>query len=352
MGKLELGLIFGGKSLEHPISILSAKSIIGAIDQEKYNVIPIFISPQGQWFGPKTAKKILEGIKKPKTENDIIFLANLEGKPNLCYTNGEKLPRKLDVVFPALHGPFGEDGTIQGLFEMIELPYIGSGVLASALAMDKGYMKEVFARHNLPQTGYYIVEKRKWLENKEMVLEEASGRIGFPAFVKPAALGSSMGVEKVNNIEKLKDAIKNSFTMCLRVIIEKMVSGRELECSVLGNKKPSVAGPGEVVSRRDFYDYQAKYTEGQAELIFNPDIPQKDREKCRELALLAFKALGCRGMARVDFFYPSPGRVLINEINTIPGFTQFSMYPKLWVEEGLRYDKLIDKLVNLALENE
>ncbi len=350
MAKKELGLVFGGKSLEHPISVMSAKSIIKEIDREKYNVIPIWITPEGQWYGPWVAEKVLQGKETSADRENEVFIARRDGVPALCYVENDNKSFPLDIVFPALHGPFGEDGTIQGLFETIGVPYVGSGVIASALGMDKGFMKEIFARKGLPQTEYYIVEKENWRTDPETGLLEAIKNIGFPSFVKPAALGSSMGIAKAKNRQELGQAIENAMEMGQRVLVEKMVSGRELECSVLGNERPMVAGPGEVVSHRDFYDYQAKYTEGEADLIFFPDIPKKDAEKSRELALQAFQALGCRGMARVDFFYPSPGQILINELNTIPGFTQFSMYPKLLIEEGIEFSKLIDILIELALD--
>ncbi len=348
MAKIELGLIFGGKSLEHPISVMSARSIVNAVNPEKYNVIPILITPRGQWLGPKPAQELLAGIDSVAGAEEV-FLANRRGKPCLCYLDGKKPPIFLDVAFPALHGPFGEDGTIQGLFEMIGLPYIGSGVLASALAMDKGYMKEIFTRHNLPQTDYYIVEKEKWAENHHSCGEKAVERIGFPAFVKPAALGSSVGITKVTDREQLFSAIEGALGLGKRALVERCVSGREFECSVLGNSNPKVAGPGEVVSRREFYDYQAKYTDGEADLIFNPDLSEREKEKFKELALLAFQVLGCKGLARVDFFFTPAGKILINELNTIPGFTQFSMYPQLWIEEGIEYSELIDELVAHAL---
>lgn len=348
MAKIELGLIFGGKSLEHHISVMSARSIANAVNPEKYNIVPILITPQGQWLGAKPAQELLKG-NDPVARAEEVFLASRKGKPCICSVNRGKTPVPLDVAFPALHGPFGEDGTIQGLFEMIGLPYVGSGVLASALAMDKGYMKEIFARHNLPQTDYYIVEKEKWAEDSHSCGEKALERTGFPAFVKPAALGSSVGITKVIDREQLFSAVEEALGFGKRALVERGVSGREFECSVLGNNKPKVAGPGEVISRREFYDYQAKYTDGEAELIFNPDLPERDKAKFKELALLAFQVLGCRGLARIDFFFTPSGKILINELNTIPGFTQFSMYPKLWMEEGMEYSELIDRLISLAL---
>ncbi len=348
MKRLKLAILFGGQSPEHPVSIMSARSVINAVDPDKYEIFPLAITREGNWLSPYSSRRVLEGETLYCNSGEA-FLARKGGRPHLCYMEDGYCEKPLDVAFPVLHGPFGEDGTVQGLLEMVGLPYVGAGVAPSVLAMDKGLMKEKLGQKGLPQTEFRILKRESWRVDMEICLERAISAIGFPAFVKPAALGSSLGIFKVKSREELQKAAEEGFELGSKVLVEKMVSGRELECSVLGNEKLEVAGPGEVVSLRDFYDYEAKYTEGQARLIMRPELPEEDRELCRELSLAAVQALEIRGMARVDFFYPAPGRILINEINTIPGFTPFSMFPQLWIEEGLEYSHLIDRLIGLAL---
>ncbi len=328
---------------------MSARSVVKAANPEKYEIIPLAITRDGNWLGPSSSRRILEG-NGPFCTTGEVFLARKRGQPHLCYMEDGYKEEQIDVAFPVLHGPFGEDGTVQGLLEMAGLPYVGAGVAPSVLAMDKGLMKEKLAGKGLPQTEFKVLKRENWRIDATGCLEEAISAIGFPAFVKPAALGSSLGIFKVKNREELQEAAAAGFELGSKVLVEKMVVGRELECSVLGNEKLEVAGPGEVVPLRDFYDYEAKYTQGQARLIMRPDLSEKDRELCRELSLAAFQTLEVRGMARVDLFYSAPEKILINEINTIPGFTPFSMFPLLWIEEGLEYSQLIDRLINLALE--
>lgn len=347
MGKVRVGLFFGGRSNEHPVSIMSAASIFPAIDRYRFNVIPIAISREGIWMDPESSRLTLRnGVFQ--TGEAVTLFRGEQGAQLILSQSHRVLP--LDVAFPVLHGPYGEDGTIQGFFQLLDLPCVGAGVLASALTMDKGYMKKILGLADLPQTQYRVMERENWCEKKREIAKEVQETIGMPCFVKPAAQGSSLGIEKVNEISALIPAIEKAFAFGPRVLLEAYVSGRELECSVLGNTKPRVAGPGEVVYESEFYDYQAKYTEGGAELLIPAPVPLKVKKELQMLSLKAFKALDCRGMARVDFFYQEDGTILINEVNTIPGFTPYSMYPKLWQAQGMTYSDLLNTLLELALE--
>ncbi len=349
MDKLNVGLFFGGRSGEHEVSIMSASSVSEFIDRRKYNVIPVAISKEGIWLDPETSTSALkEGFLDDGGQE--VCLAGTRRGPVLAYLHCQQSPLPVDVAFPLLHGPYGEDGTIQGLFEMVNLPYVGAGVLASSIGMDKAFMKTIFAVRGLPQTSYLVVEKRDWEQKSEDIKQKVAEQQGFPCFVKPVALGSSVGISKVKNMESLVPAVEEALKYGPRILVEDYVPGRELECSVLGNEEPMVAGPGEIRPHREFYNYEAKYTEGGSDLIVFPDLPSQVKKRARELAIKAYKALDCRGMARVDFFLSEDNEVLVNELNTIPGFTMLSMYPKLWEGEGVDYRELIDRLIELALK--
>lgn len=334
MKKIKIGVIFGGKSGEHEVSLVSGASVIENLDKKKYEVVQIGITKSGKWF---TSKNALEALK--------------HGEDHLIEPMVLNTLEDLDCVFPVLHGPFGEDGTIQGFLELLNIPYVGCGVLSSALAMDKLMAKTVFSAHNLPQPPYIGIARNEWLKNKKKILKEICKKLGRPPyFVKPANLGSSVGISKVKHIKNLEHAINLATKFDRRIVIEKGINAREIECSVLGNENPIASVAGEVVSSREFYDYYAKYVDNASKLIIPAKLPKKKTEEIKKLALLAYKALNCEGMARVDFLMDKrTAKLYISEINTIPGFTSISMYPKLLRASGISYKKLLDALILLAL---
>lgn len=349
--KMRVGLIFGGRSGEHEVSVLSAKSVMEAIDPNKYIVYPIGITKQGQWVPGVSPQAILtsgqqqvlpESISS-ESKGEVVSLENTDG----YVMRG--LVQSFDVVIPILHGPFGEDGTIQGLLELAGLPYVGGGVLASALGMDKSLMKKAFLQEGLPVGDFLTVLRVEWEQNPEGVLEQIESRLGLPCFVKPANLGSSVGISKAFNRKQLQESLDNAASYDRKLVIEAFISGREIECSVLGNDDPIASVPGEIVPGADFYDYDAKYVKNDSKLIIPADLPKEVSEEVKVLAVRAFKAIDCAGLARVDFFV-SGDQIVINEINTIPGFTRISMYPKLWEASGIPYAQLIERLIQLALE--
>ncbi|OGH75761.1 MAG: D-alanine--D-alanine ligase A [Candidatus Magasanikbacteria bacterium RIFCSPLOWO2_01_FULL_33_34] len=306
-GKLKIGVLFGGKSAEHEVSIISAKNIIKALDKEKYQIFPVKIDKNGK-FNLNTLKKI-------------------------------------DVIFPVLHGPFGEDGSMQGLLKILNLPFVGSSVLGSAVSMDKEIMKKLFKEAGIP-IGKFIVLKY----GEKITFEKVKKELGMPVFVKPVNMGSSVGISKVKNKKEYDTAIKEAFKFDLKVIIEENIAGREIECSVLGNNNPIASLPGEIIANQEFYSYDAKYISQESVAEIPAKLPRATIKKIQELAVKTFKILNCEGMGRVDFFIKKNGQVIVNEINTIPGFTNISMYPKLWEASGLPTGKLLDKLIALAIE--
>ena len=306
-GKLKIGVLFGGKSAEHEVSIISAKNIIKALDKEKYQIFPVKIDKNGK-FNLNTLKKI-------------------------------------DVIFPVLHGPFGEDGSMQGLLKILNLPFVGSSVLGSAVSMDKEIMKKLFKEAGIP-IGKFIVLKY----GEKITFEKVKKELGMPVFVKPVNMGSSVGISKVKNKKEYDTAIKEAFKFDLKVIIEENIAGREIECSVLGNNNPIASLPGEIIANQEFYSYDAKYISQESVAEIPAKLPRATIKKIQELAVKTFKILNCEGMGRVDFFVKKNGEVIVSEINTIPGFTSISMYPKLWEASGLPIGKLLDKLIALAIE--
>ena len=350
MKKLRVGIIFGGRSSEHPISLASATSIVSAIDRSKYQAVPIGITPQGRWLPPAQAQRMLRADnRRPSREEPTTALARRTQRPHTL--EGLSQEQRLDVVFPVLHGPYGEDGTIQGLLELMDMPYVGAGVLASAIGMDKALQKALFRQHSLPVVDYLVFLRRRWETDPEAVISQIEQRLSYPCFVKPSNLGSSIGVTKAHSPEELISALKDAAQYDRKLLVERAIEGRELECSVLGNDEPIASPVGEILPAREFYDYEAKYDDQRTQLVIPADLPREVSEEVRRLALEAFKAIDCAGMARVDFFYdPKENRIYINELNTIPGFTQVSMYPKLWQFAGMSYAELIDRLIQLALE--
>ena len=357
--KLRVGVIFGGRSGEHEVSLMSAAGILAAIDKDKYDVVPIGITKAGKWLPPAKATALLTG-EAPSAKQDqenggpgTTLVADPRSRALLTFEqagrHGAGL-QALDVVFPVLHGPFGEDGTVQGFLELANVPYVGAGVLGSALGMDKVKMKEVLRYHGLPVVDWVSFRRWQWREAREACLREAS-RFGFPCFVKPANLGSSVGVGKAHNAEELPGAVEEALRHDEKVLVEQFVDGREIEVAVLGNHQPEASIPGEIVPSNEFYDYNAKYVDGKSEERIPAPLPPEVTARVREMAVQAFVALECAGLARVDFFVTrGTDEVYVNEINTLPGFTPISMYPKLWQATGVSYRDLVDRLLQLAIE--
>lgn len=370
--KLRVGILFGGKSGEHEISLRSARSIVKAIDRSKYVVVELGITKTGRWLPTEDSALLLEGHPtlepqtsslKPQQQRTVLTLASTAADP----ASGSPI----DIVFPVLHGTFGEDGTVQGLLELADIPYVGSGVLGSAAAMDKDAMKRLFASANLPQTPWLTLLRAEWHRNPAAATTHIESTLRYPLFVKPANLGSSVGISKVHNRPELAPALDLAAAYDRKLIIEQGVGGpnvkpRELEIGVLGNDTPEASAVGEIVPSKEFYDYEAKYElagpdESQS-LIPAPNLTETEVSQIKTMAIAAFRACDCAGLARVDFLlapatptspeHPDgkPAEIYLNEINTMPGFTSISMYPKLWAATGLPYPQLIDRLLQLAQE--
>ena len=353
--KLRLGVLFGGRSAEHEVSLRSAHNIIAAADPNKYEIVPIAITKEGRWRAGMlptgwTGAPALEGISREGVE--VVPTATPGGplvpvhRPGATETLGH-----LDVVFPVLHGTFGEDGTVQGLLELAGVPYVGAGVLGSAAGMDKDVMKRLWHERGLPIVPYVAVRRMDIHVNARAVAQGVEKRLRYPVFVKPANLGSSVGVSKARNRKQLEEALKVAASYDTKVLVEKAIVGREIECALLGNEEPIASIPGEVVPAGEFYDYSAKYIEDTAQLLVPAPLTKAQTQRVQQIAVAAFQACECAGMARVDFFLEKKtGKILLNEINTIPGFTAISMYPRLWEASGLAYTQLIDRLVELAIK--
>jgi len=351
--KLRIGILFGGRSGEHEVSLLSAASILKAIDRKKYDVVPIGITKQGHWLASGEAQVLLAGEAQP------VNPLQLSAGADLVQQSGN-LTQTLDVVFPVLHGTFGEDGTIQGLFELADLAYVGSGVLGSATGMDKATMKQLFAAAGLPQTPHVALLRNEWKSDPKRCTKLIEKSLEYPVFVKPANLGSSVGISKVHNRRELAAAMDLAAGFDRKLVIEQGVGGpgakpRELEVAVLGNDSPEASVVGEIVPGAEFYDYNAKYHSDASIPIIPAKLSKSEGKQIREMAIAAFRACDCAGLARVDFLMEparkgSKPRIYLNEINTMPGFTSISMYPKLWKASGISYKQLIDRLIALALE--
>jgi len=353
--KLRVGIIFGGRSGEHEVSLQSAKNVISALDRKKYEVVLIGIDKEGKWYLQSDAQFLLKD-KDPKLiqlnkSEDEVGLLPMPREANLISLTGKRKIGQLDVIFPVLHGPYGEDGTIQGLLEMANIPYVGAGVLGSSLSMDKDVMKRLLREAGISIAKFLTFEREDY-EKGEITFARVSKEVGSPFFVKPANLGSSVGITKVKKKSKFRSALKEAFSYDNKILIEENIEGREIECSVLGNEDPIASVPGEIIPRHEFYSYEAKYVDEKGAALDIPaKISQKLKNKVQRLALLAFKVLCCSGMARVDFFIRKvTEEVILSEINTIPGFTKISMYPKLWEASGISYQELIDRLIQLAIE--
>lgn len=379
-GRLRVGVIFGGRSGEHEVSLLSAASVMAALDPARYEVVPIGIAKDGRWLaGPAALERLrrearlpasgamkalatANGRHDPALVHEVSLLPDpsrhgvlaLQGRAGIA--RADSAPSAgfagLDVVFPVLHGPYGEDGTIQGLLELAGLPYIGAGVLGSALGMDKIAMKDVFRANGLPVVRYLGLARTALEADPEGILQRIVGELSPPYFVKPANLGSSVGISKVREAAGLGRALRVAAHYDRRIIVEEAApDAREIECSVLGNDAPVASLPGEVIPSREFYDYYAKYVDEDSTLVIPADLPESVTEAVRSIAVRAFRAIDCSGMARVDFFVGRHDhRITLNELNTIPGFTTISMYPKLWQASGLSYEQLLSRLIELAVE--
>lgn len=350
--KLRVAVLFGGKSGEHEVSLMSAASLIRSMNPGKYEVFPIAIDKEGKWQLREKAVAFLEGkvekevLEKIRKDLSPAMPARVEKGALATLDFGE-----IDVVFPVLHGPHGEDGTVQGLLELAQVPYVGAGVLASAVGMDKVMMKKVFAQEGIPQVRFTHFLRHDLEEGFERVVAEVEETFGYPCFVKPANLGSSVGVSKAKDKESLIEAIKLAVRYDRKVIVEEFVPAREVEVAVLGNNRPIASVPGEIISSNEFYDYRAKYIDGKSEMRIPAELPGDTAEELKHLAVKCFRAIDCSGLARVDFFVRKDNRqVLVNEINTMPGFTRFSMYAKLWEHTGISYPELVDRLIQLAIE--
>ena len=383
MRKLRVGVLFGGRSGEHEVSLLSAASVLNAIDKGKYDVVPIGITKEGRWVTAAHAERLLKGEKAPQPRHlragdpqataAAAVLAKGEGvvvPPIPSHDHSALVPFEnatpqvhaasnaidVDIIFPVLHGTFGEDGTIQGLLELADIPYVGPGVLGSAAGMDKDVMKHLFRDAGLPIVKHVTVLRSTWREQAKKVRKLIEGALKYPVFVKPANLGSSVGISKVHDSSELAAALNEAAQFDRKLVIEQGVGGksakaREIECSVLGNDDPVASVPGEIVPIKEFYDYDAKYLVDGSRPIIPADLPKAKLKEVQKLAVAAFRAVDCAGLARVDFLMdPRSGKMYVNEINTMPGFTSISMYPKLWEASGLPYSELIDRLIQLGLE--
>jgi D-alanine-D-alanine ligase len=384
MKKTRVGVLFGGRSGEHEVSLLSAASVLNAIDKEKYEVVPIGITKGGKWLTASDAENLLHGklvieprhlrAGDPEITQPAAVLAQGEAvvvPPEPVHresglvpfqTDATQLRRasdraiNVDVIFPVLHGTFGEDGTIQGLLELADIAYVGAGVLGSAAGMDKDIMKSLFLAAGLPIVKHVTILRSEWKKDSKKIQKLVESKLKYPLFVKPANLGSSVGISKAHNRKELGPAMDEAAKFDRKIVIEQGVGGknrkaREIECSVLGNDEPAASIAGEIVPIKEFYDYNAKYLDEGSELIIPAKLTKAETKKVQELAVKAFKAVDCSGLSRVDFLMdPTTRKIYLNEINTMPGFTAISMYPKLWAASGLAYTDLIDRLIRLGIE--
>src|ERR1700683_1075763 len=350
MKRLRIGVLFGGRSGEHEVSLASAASVIRALDPEKYEAVPIGISKDGRWLVGTSSVKMLADVLKSgdrvvlppdPSAASLVPLGPAAGQPSVG----------VDVVFPVLHGTFGEDGTVQGLIELAGLPYVGAGVLASAVGMDKDVQKRLFEQAGLPIVPFMTVRRSEWEHKRAAILKAIKKKFRFPFFVKPATLGSSVGMTRVKTAADISGAMDLAAEFALKIVVERGIAGREIEVAVLGNDELRASIPGEIVPHREYYDYQAKYLEQGTKLLIPAKLTKAQVAVFQDYAVQAFRAIDGCGMARCDFFLERrTGKIYVNELNTIPGFTSISMYPKLWEASGLPYMQLIDRLIDLALE--
>jgi D-alanine-D-alanine ligase len=350
--KLRVAVLFGGRSGEHEVSLMSARSVIAALDPEKYEIFPVGITHAGNWF---VGENVLDALEQGKTESlDHAFIFPEPDHPGLYAIRNTQQVKitDLDVLFPALHGTFGEDGTMQGLFELADIAYVGAGVVGSAVGMDKGIFKDVMRANNIPVVDWLIFRRSEIEQDMDAVIRKAETLGAYPLFAKPANLGSSVGISKCSNRSDLGEGLMEAAAFDRRVLIERgLVDAREIEVSVLGNDNPIASVCGEVLPSREFYSYESKYVDGTSGLVIPAQIPEDVSNRIRDFAVRAYKAIDCAGMARADFFLEKEtNRIILNELNTLPGFTSISMYPKLWNAAGVTYPELVDRLIQLALD--
>jgi D-alanine-D-alanine ligase len=349
--KIRLGILFGGRSEEHPVSVSSAQSMMEAIDSDRFEVVPIGITRDGKWRLGAEPSLLTDFEVRENTPGTRGVLADISGRSLLAAGPAQSEDGPIDVIFPVLHGPYGEDGTVQGLLDLAGIPYVGSGVLGSAVSMDKSVMKALFEHAGLPVAPYLVFTAREFEQESEQIITRIEHQLGLPVFIKPCRLGSSVGISKAETTDELWSGIRLSLAHDRKVIVEQAVRAREVECGVLGNDSPAVSVFGEITTNHAFYDYEAKYSEGLAELTIPARLTSDQVSTLTDIAKRAFAAVDAEGMARVDFFIEKEsGTVVLNEINTIPGFAPTSMFPKLWEASGLKYGDLIARLVDLALE--
>jgi D-alanine-D-alanine ligase len=360
--KIRVGLVFGGRSGEHEVSLASARAVQANLDPEKYDIVPIGITKAGSWLLGTEPRQLQAAEPQAHAASEsspaeLSRAVTLTGDPTvrrlIPVHAGPELGKQgtLDVIFPVLHGTYGEDGSLQGLLDMANVPYVGCGVLGAALGMDKEKMKMIFQAVDLPIVDYLVFRRNEWERSPESILDAIEQRLGYPTFIKPANLGSSVGINKAHDRQELIHALNIAAEYDRKIVIEHGVNCREFECAVLGNDEPLASVVGEIVASNEFYDYNAKYLDGKSQVIIPADIPQESAEEIRRQAIKAFLALDLSGLARVDFFLEKEtGKVYLNEVNTMPGFTEISMYPKLWEASGLSYTRLLDRLIELAIE--
>jgi D-alanine-D-alanine ligase len=351
--KLHVAVIFGGRSGEHEVSLMSARSVLSVLDPAKYEVTQIGITHEGVWL---TGNDVLEKFENNKTDGLLPVIVSPDPSEKGIYIlegfSGLRKWADINVFFPVLHGTFGEDGTMQGLFELADVAYVGAGVVSSSVGMDKGVFKDVMIANNIPVVDTMVVSRAEIEKDIVGVIKNAEKVSSYPLFTKPANLGSSVGVTKCNSRSDLQEGLMEAASFDRRVLVQKgIMNAREIEVSVLGNDNPQASVPGEILPSREFYSYESKYIDGTSGLVIPASLPQETAERIREYAVKAYKAIDCAGMSRVDFFVEKDtNRIYLNELNTIPGFTKISMYPKLWEASGLSYTELVDRLIQLALE--
>jgi D-alanine-D-alanine ligase len=346
--KLRIGVLYGGRSGEHEVSLASAASVIRALDPEKYEAVPIGITKDGRWLAGTAAQKMLPEVLR--TGERVMLSADPNVAALVPVNENHSGTLHVDVVFPVLHGTFGEDGTVQGLLDLAGLPYVGAGVIGSAVGMDKDMQKRLFLQAKLPVVDSLAIPRADWEKSREKVLRAIRKKFRFPVFVKPATLGSSVGMTKAHDAKELAEAMDLAAEFAQKILVERAIRGREIEVSVLGNENPRASVPGEILPHREFYDYAAKYLEQGTRLVIPAKLTRAQVKRFQEYAVRAFRAIECLGMARVDFFLEHrTKRIYLNEVNTIPGFTSISMYPKMWEASGVPYRELLDRLIELAL---
>ena len=344
--RLKVGILFGGRSAEHEVSVVSAQAVMAALDAQRFQAVPIGVTKQGTWLTPADTERALQAIRSERFR----ALEEPLGEGILHRTQALGTLRRIDVVFPLIHGTNGEDGTLQGLLELADVPYVGAGVAASAVGMDKTLQKAIFRQHGFPMPDDVVVLSSRWRADPAAAAREVEAAIPYPSFVKPANSGSSIGTSKARSREDLDESLEEAFRYDRKVLVEAAVEGRQVEVAVLGNDEPAASQVGEITFEGEFYDYHAKYEDPNTRLHIPADIPPETAEAARAMAIAAYKAIDCAGLARVDFFLTPDGRLWLNEVNTIPGFTPMSMYAKLWEHAGLSYSELITRLIELALE--